>query len=476
MRELREDTFSGNKDEDVHDHIDRVLNIVGLFNILEVSKDAVMVRIFPFTLTGSAKRYCPPSMTAKQLEDIYNFNQEGDESLYQAREQYNDLLYKCPTHDINSHQKTMADHSQKWQDETTSRNIRSRSSKDGLIALVNKLDNLGRDMKKLKETPFNGNNGGKFPVGPHGYYTKIDNRPSYGERRQSLEELLAKHQEESARRSTEMEVWIKKLQENAKINTRNQNTSLKNLETQIEQLTEELRSGKEKSEQANVVIVEHEGPISPKKIKNLYGISFLSDSQEENTNDQLPMKESNPGHFMLPCIIGNFNFYAMADLGAGVNCNENSHDKKPRARDYTFKEWVKLNKGHLDISKSVRKDLFRSWVIDQFTKALDPDKNPLERCLDEYDWNKDWWYDYWYEDEEKMKLRNKDYDLPIVHTETFEVTKYKFNNGCSFICVSGENNETLSLGRKTRSRFRKMIMEEMEEVLGNDREDSNNET
>ncbi|GKB10818.1 hypothetical protein Tco_0844741 [Tanacetum coccineum] len=60
---------------------------------------------------------------------------------------------------------------------------------------------------------------------------ETDNRPPYGERRQSLEELLAKHQEESARRSTEMEVWIKKIQENAEINTRNQNASLKNLET-----------------------------------------------------------------------------------------------------------------------------------------------------------------------------------------------------------------------------------------------------
>ncbi|GJY01169.1 hypothetical protein Tco_0359321 [Tanacetum coccineum] len=44
-------------------------------------------------------------MTAKQLEDIQNFKQEGDESLYQAWERYNDLLYKCPTHDINIHQK-----------------------------------------------------------------------------------------------------------------------------------------------------------------------------------------------------------------------------------------------------------------------------------------------------------------------------------------------------------------------------------
>ncbi|GKF25781.1 hypothetical protein Tco_0081675, partial [Tanacetum coccineum] len=100
----------------------------------------------------------------------------------------------------------MADHSQKWHDGTTSRNIKSSSIKDGLAALVNKLDNLGRDMTKLKEikqveevrygefgltTPFNRSNGGKFHVGPPGYYTKIDNRPPYGEKRQSLEELLA---------------------------------------------------------------------------------------------------------------------------------------------------------------------------------------------------------------------------------------------------------------------------------------------
>ncbi|GKB67347.1 hypothetical protein Tco_0928759 [Tanacetum coccineum] len=121
-------TFSGNKNEDAHDHVDRVLNIVSLFNIPRVSQDAVLLCVFPFTLTGSAKRwvdrltpgavntwdlfkkafiqrYCPPSNTAKQLEDIHNFKQESDELLYQALERYNDLLYKCPTHDINSLQK-----------------------------------------------------------------------------------------------------------------------------------------------------------------------------------------------------------------------------------------------------------------------------------------------------------------------------------------------------------------------------------
>ncbi|GJX80093.1 hypothetical protein Tco_0328242 [Tanacetum coccineum] len=337
MRELREDTFSRNKDEDSHDHIDRALSIVDLFNIPGVSKDAVVLRVFPFTLIGSTKR------------------QEGDESLYQAWEWYNDLLYKYPTYDINNHQKinifykglstmnrqlldsqrpilemiptqaltaiqTIADHSQKRHDGTTTRNIRSSSSNDRLAALVNKLDNLGRDMKKLKKSVIQSRLDAKFVKD----LTSTRIIPSTRKlnklkRRQSLEELLAKHQEESARRSTEMEIWIKNLQENAEINTRNQNASFKNLQNQIEQLTEKLHSRMEKSEQTKVVIVKHEGLNSPKKHKNLHGISFLSDSHEENTNDQLPTKESNPGHFTLPYTIGNFNFYAMANLGASVN-------------------------------------------------------------------------------------------------------------------------------------------------------------
>ncbi|GKC93159.1 hypothetical protein Tco_1158601 [Tanacetum coccineum] len=87
VRELREDTLFENKNDDSHEHVERVLDIVSLFNILGVSHDAVMLRIFPITLTGAAKRwvdrlppgtvnswdllkkyiqrYCPLSKTAK---------------------------------------------------------------------------------------------------------------------------------------------------------------------------------------------------------------------------------------------------------------------------------------------------------------------------------------------------------------------------------------------------------------------------
>ncbi|GJS13003.1 putative reverse transcriptase domain-containing protein [Tanacetum coccineum] len=98
MRELREETFSGNKNVDTHYHVERFLNIVDRLTLGVVNTWDLLKKAF-------IQRYCPPSKTAKRLEDIHNFKQEIDESLYQAWEWFNDLLYKCPTHDINSHQK-----------------------------------------------------------------------------------------------------------------------------------------------------------------------------------------------------------------------------------------------------------------------------------------------------------------------------------------------------------------------------------
>ncbi|GKB51006.1 hypothetical protein Tco_0901759, partial [Tanacetum coccineum] len=50
-------------------------------------------------------QYCSPFKAAKNLKEIHNFKQEICETLYQAWERYNDLLFKCPQHDLNNHQK-----------------------------------------------------------------------------------------------------------------------------------------------------------------------------------------------------------------------------------------------------------------------------------------------------------------------------------------------------------------------------------
>ncbi|GKB93825.1 homeodomain-like protein [Tanacetum coccineum] len=43
-------------------------------------------------------KYCPLGRTAKKMEEINNFQQEPNETLYQAWEQFKELLMKCPQH------------------------------------------------------------------------------------------------------------------------------------------------------------------------------------------------------------------------------------------------------------------------------------------------------------------------------------------------------------------------------------------
>ncbi|GKC79118.1 hypothetical protein Tco_1129892, partial [Tanacetum coccineum] len=57
MRELRRKHFKGTDDEDAHKHVQRVLEIADLFHFLDVTHDAVILRVFPITLKGSALRW-----------------------------------------------------------------------------------------------------------------------------------------------------------------------------------------------------------------------------------------------------------------------------------------------------------------------------------------------------------------------------------------------------------------------------------
>ncbi|GJU38264.1 hypothetical protein Tco_1191221 [Tanacetum coccineum] len=104
LKELRDNTFSGSDHKDANEHIEKVLEIVDLFHIPNITVDQVMLRAFPMSLTGAASRwlrnkpsgsittwedlktkflskYCPPARTAKKMEEINNFQQEPDENL-----------------------------------------------------------------------------------------------------------------------------------------------------------------------------------------------------------------------------------------------------------------------------------------------------------------------------------------------------------------------------------------------------------
>ncbi|GJR29303.1 retrovirus-related pol polyprotein from transposon TNT 1-94 [Tanacetum coccineum] len=123
LKELRDNTFSGSEHEDANEHIEKVLEIVDLFYIPKITQYQIMLRAFPVSLTRAVSRwlrnqpsgsittweflktkflnkYCPPACTAKKMEEINNFQQEPDESLFRAWERFKALLMKCPQHDL----------------------------------------------------------------------------------------------------------------------------------------------------------------------------------------------------------------------------------------------------------------------------------------------------------------------------------------------------------------------------------------
>ncbi|GJV73016.1 hypothetical protein Tco_1493011 [Tanacetum coccineum] len=190
LKELRDNTFNGSNHEDANEHIEKVLEI--LIITLEAQKKKFL------------SKYCPPAPTAKKIEEINNFQQEPDETLYQAWERFKELLMRCPQHYLTDMQEVilffkglevptrqildskgviptmtaanariaiqeMVEHSQKWHDGMSTR-TKSTETSDGLAAVQAQLNNLRREIKKVNEKVYAAQVGCELCKGPH--YTK----------------------------------------------------------------------------------------------------------------------------------------------------------------------------------------------------------------------------------------------------------------------------------------------------------------
>ncbi|GKE63145.1 hypothetical protein Tco_1513512, partial [Tanacetum coccineum] len=56
LKELRENKFSGSDNEDANEHIEKVLEIVDVVHIPNITENQLMLRAFPISLTGAASR------------------------------------------------------------------------------------------------------------------------------------------------------------------------------------------------------------------------------------------------------------------------------------------------------------------------------------------------------------------------------------------------------------------------------------
>ncbi|GJZ82456.1 hypothetical protein Tco_0647629 [Tanacetum coccineum] len=261
------------------------------------------------------------------MDEINNFQQEPDETLYQAWERFKELLMRCPQHYLTDMQE--------------------------VILFYKGLEVPTRQILDSK---------GVIPT-----MTAVDAK----ERRQSMEESLSKFMTESAKRHEENSNLIKEIRASTDAAIRNQGASIKTLEIQIGQMSKVLQERGFGSLPGSTEINprDHVKSILTTIDAGLnlicriglrrYAVSDLHDSklifvlsqttitfpihlydyhcdEEEGSyrlkdlddysigttlrNDALPQKEKDPGSFTLPCYINNVCFEkALADLGTSFS-------------------------------------------------------------------------------------------------------------------------------------------------------------
>ncbi|GKB11124.1 hypothetical protein Tco_0845047 [Tanacetum coccineum] len=234
LKELHTNTFSGSDHEDPYEHIEKVLEIADLFHIPKITTDQETLKK---KILG---KYCPPARTAKKMEEINNFQQEPDETLYAAWERFKELLLKCPQHYLTDIQEVIAK--------------RGTETSDGLAAIQAQLNNLRREIKKVNEKVYAAQAGCEKCKGPHytkycpnkdddttfeeAYYTQFGVPYPQG---QSLEDAVSKFMTELAKRHEENSNLIKEIRAATNSAIRNQGASIKALEIQIGQMSKVLQ-------------------------------------------------------------------------------------------------------------------------------------------------------------------------------------------------------------------------------------------
>ncbi|GJR48597.1 retrovirus-related pol polyprotein from transposon TNT 1-94 [Tanacetum coccineum] len=207
--------------EDANEHIEKVLEIVDLFHILNITQDQLMLRVFAVSLTGA---------------------QEPNETLFRGWERFKELLMKYPQHYLTEMQEVilfyngldvptkqildskgvvptmtvadakkaiqqMAEYSQKWHNGTSTK-TRSAETSDGMV-------------------------GCELCKGSH--YTKDCPLKEEGK---TLEEA---YYIQFAKRHEENSNIIKEIRASTDATIRNQGASLKTLEIQIGQMSKVLQ-------------------------------------------------------------------------------------------------------------------------------------------------------------------------------------------------------------------------------------------
>ncbi|GKD67840.1 hypothetical protein Tco_1321930 [Tanacetum coccineum] len=159
-----------------------------------------MLRAFPISLTRAASRwlrnkptrsiltwevlkskflskYCPPSRTAKKMEEINNFQQEPYENLFRAWERFKEPLMKCPQHYLTDMQEVILFYN--GLDVPTRQILDSKGAIPTKTAANAKaqLNSLGREIKKVNEKVYANANYARDHITPKIVHSKKRGKP-----------------------------------------------------------------------------------------------------------------------------------------------------------------------------------------------------------------------------------------------------------------------------------------------------------
>ncbi|GJV61416.1 zf-CCHC domain-containing protein [Tanacetum coccineum] len=268
IKELRDNTFCGSDHEDANEDIEKVLDIVDLFHVPNITQDQIMLRVFLMSLTGVSSRW--------------------------LRNKLAGVIPTKTTADAKVSIQKMAKYSKKWHNGTS--RTRSTETSNGLAAIQAQLNNLGREIKKLNE--------------------KGDIEQQLQDSTKEIMLILRIKNEDNQ--------W-KNYYENL-----NQGASIKILEIQIGQMSKVLQEKGFGSLPSSTETKprDHAKSISTTIKADMTPIRHIESSQytvlaQQNTShidNFIPQKEKDPGSFTLPCYISNVCFdNALAELGARLS-------------------------------------------------------------------------------------------------------------------------------------------------------------
>ncbi|GJZ41104.1 retrovirus-related pol polyprotein from transposon TNT 1-94 [Tanacetum coccineum] len=336
IEELKENMFSGGDNEDAHEHIGRILEIIDLFHASRVCKDHIMDMDFPFTLKEKANKwmkrlptetiktwellkkafleeYRPLSQIINQTETVRGFRQEFREPLYYAWERRM-LDFRGPIPKMIPSQgleaiKEFARHSfvqyNKYDEE--------KPIIKEINAIFEQIADFEQNIKFVIE---------EVRMPQHKFDTLIEERVA------NLEETLNKFIKESSRKQRENEslIWdIKKGGLNYK-------PPLKPLDDpKTSNNKHEMSSEKDKEEVEVDKTIEEIGALKqmPKYVKFMKDLLINKAKFEETSKftlnkrcsavllNEIPLKERDLCSFTISCAIGKFKIdKSLANLGS----------------------------------------------------------------------------------------------------------------------------------------------------------------